>query len=269
MRFRLYFALHNTPMANDMTFGQWDWNARPLNILCSFALKGALRSWKNRQYETPGVKTILDSGAYSAWKSGTDVDYDDFILEAIEEGWDEVAALDVIGDPVSSQACAFDMKVQHHIDTLPVFHYGEPWEYLAKYKEHFNSRVAIGGIAGIGKQQKIKFVGQCFARAYPCSFHGFGVGDEDVLMEFPFASADTASWGSVHMYGRSMAAPGLKIPKLEDGDRNKHYDLRFEVAAFCEMEDRVRDRWSNELQKLESLLNPLSSGAVAKTQKSS
>lgn len=89
---KLYFALHNTPLANDRTFGQWDWNAQPLNILCSFALKGALKSWKNRLYETPGVKTILDSGAYSAWKTGTPTEVEDLMVEAEGNEWDEVAS---------------------------------------------------------------------------------------------------------------------------------------------------------------------------------
>lgn len=247
MSTQLYFALHNTPMANDMTFGKWDWAAQPLNVLCSFALKGALKSWKGRQYPTPGVKTMLDSGAFSAWKSGTPVSYDDFILEAVEGQWDEVAALDVIGDAIGSSEAAWDMK-SYRESILPTFHYGEPWEYLSKYKEHFGNRVALGGIAtGLGMTQKMKWLGQCFARAYPCKFHGFGIGSKDVLIEYPFASADTASWGSVHMYGRSQAVPGLKIPKLEDGDRAKHYDLRFEVRHYLEMITEVQERWQAEL----------------------
>lgn len=254
----LYFALHNTPMANDMTFGQWDWSAQPLNVLCSFALKGALKSWKGRQYPTPGVKTMLDSGAFSAWKSGTSINQDEFFYEAsLHDGenllWHEIAALDIIGDHKASLDNALSMQdfflylgLGHQC--VPTFHYGEPWDLLQLYKEKFNNRVALGGIAtGLGSIQKMKWLSQCFARAYPCKFHGFGVGSKDVLMEYPFASADTASWGSVHMYGRSQAVPGLKIPKLEDGDRAKHYDLRFEVRHYLEMITEVQERWASEL----------------------
>ena len=258
MSTQLYFALHNTPMANDMTFGQWDWSAQPLNVLCSFALKGALKSWKGRQYETPGVKTILDSGAFSAWKTGTQINVDDFFQEASYHDagkllWDEVASLDVIGDHKASLDNAFSMRdfflflgLGHKC--LPTFHYGEPWELLSIYKEKFDNRVALGGIAtGLSSTQKMKWLGQCFARAYPCKFHGFGVGAKDVLIEYPFVSADTASWGAVHMYGRSQAVPGLKIPKLGDGEREAHYDLRFEVRSYLEMIEEVQDRWTKEL----------------------
>lgn len=253
-QFNLYFALHNTPIANDMTFGQWDWEARPLSVLCSFALKGALKSWKNRQYPTPGVKTILDSGAFSAWKTGTPVSMADLIAEAYSKEWDEVAALDVIGSGAASKVNAFEMDNHHNLHgrVLPVFHYGEPWEYLTEYKNSFGNRVALGGITSIGSVKKMKWLEQCFAREYPCSFHGFGIGTRDVLMAFPFASADTASWGSVHMFGRSAALPGLKIGPLGDGDRAQHYDLRFEVAKYVEMEDEVRERWAKELISLDS-----------------
>lgn len=268
MSTQLYFALHNTPMANDMTFGQWNWSERPLNVLCSFALKGALKSWKGRHYETPGVKTILDSGAFSAWKTGTPVSPTEFYDEAAsllnedwkpESGeipipyWDEVASLDVIGDHSSSLQNALHLQefflytAQGH-KCLPTFHYGEPWELLSIYKEKFHNRVALGGIAtGLSSTQKMKWLGQCFARAYPCKFHGFGVGAKEVLIEFPFVSADTASWGAVHMYGRSQAVPGLKIPKLGDGQREAHYDLRYEIKSYLAMEAEVQDRWEKEL----------------------
>lgn len=253
---KLFLALHNTPLANDRTFGQWDWNVQPLNILCSFALKGALKSWKNRLYETLGVQTILDSGAYSAWKTGTPTEIEDLMVEAEGNEWDEVASLDVIGSANGSRANALLMKENVDKPILPVFHYGEPWEFLVEYKEKFNNRVALGGITSIGMPQKMKWLGQCFARAYPCKFHGFGIGTKEVMMAFPFISCDTASWGAVHMYGRSQAVPGLKIPKLGDGNRDDHYDLRYEVSHYCEMEKEVQQRWAQELLWAQPALKP-------------
>ena len=189
---------------------------------------------------------MLDSGAFSDWKTGTKIDPNKFFEEAASSEWHEVAALDVIGDARQSYDNAFGMQALG-LKVLPVFHYGEPWGYLADYKAEFDNRVALGGITSIGSTQKMKWLEQCFARAYPCKFHGFGVGSKDVLMAFPFASADTASWGSVHMYGRSMAAPGLKIPRLGDGERSEHYDLRFEVQYYLQMIAEVQERWSKEL----------------------
>ncbi len=260
MSTRLYFALHNTPMANDMTFGQWDWDAQPLNILCSFALKGALKSWKNRTYLTPGVQTILDSGAFSAWKTGNVIDQMELINEAQDSNWwDEVVPLDVIGSASDTKLNVDAMaSACGNQRVLPIFHYGEPWEYLEQYKEEFNNRVALGGITSIGRVKKMAWLNQCFARVYPCKFHGFGIGTKDVLMELPFVSADTASWGAVHMYGRSQAAPGLKIPRLGDGDRSEHYDLRFEVKKYLEMEQEVKDRWKAELAWVEAQPSALS-----------
>lgn len=240
-------------MANDMTFGKWDWVSQPLNILCSFALKGALKSWYERQYATPGVKTILDSGAFSAWKSGTRVLYDDYITEVVENiEWDEIVSLDVIGNAQASFDNAIRMR-DAGVKVLPVFHYGSPWEMLQEYKTGFSNRVALGGITSIGTQQKTKWLEQCFARAYPCKFHGFGLASEDLLMALPFASADSAAWSTVHMFGRSQAAPGLAMPKLGNGDRTEHYDLRFEIKHYLELEAKVKDRWSQELSWVNAL----------------
>lgn len=255
MTFSLYFAMgSNNHFVYEMTFGKWDWANRPLNVLASFAIKGAVKAWKTRTYPTPGATTILDSGAYSAWKSGEVVSLDGLCKEAATQDWDEVAALDVIGDPDASLANALEMKSRGLV-VMPVFHYGEPWSILSSYKAEFG-RIGLGGITSIGKTQKMKWVDQCFSRAYPAKFHGFGVGNKDMLLSFPFYSADSASWNSVHQYGRSSAVQGIDIPKLgreaAPEDREKHYDLRYEILHYLDMALEVEDRWASELLQFKS-----------------
>lgn len=261
MSTKLFFAAANSMHINRDTFGRWDWAAQPLNILVAFEPKEGFRSWQKRgeteeyhqAYETPGVKTILDSGAFSAWKSGTPVDLQELIEEAQKPEWDECAALDVIGDPEASRDNAWEM-VNRGIPTIPVFHYGEPWEFLTEYKAkpEFKGRIGLGGIAtGIGTTEKRRWLDQCFARAYPARFHGFGVASREILMAYPFATVDTASWHTGLRYGRSAAFGDIKMPRkseLDGGEfEDSAYDLRFEIKKYLEMETEVQQRWKSEL----------------------
>lgn len=178
---------------------------------------------------------------------------DDLIVEACERDdppWGEVAALDVIGDAEASRSNAIKMK-GHGFPVIPVFHYGEPWEYLAGYREEFGERIGLGGIAtGLGMTQKRKWLEQAFARVYPAKFHGFGVASKSLLLDFPFYSVDTASWHTVGRYGRSAAVPTLTQPKKSvlDGTEfdGSGYDFRYEIRHYLEVEAEVTDRWRHE-----------------------
>lgn len=251
MSTRLYFAIANSDPINRVTFKLWDWQARPLNILVPFMPPNGIRSWLGKDYATPGVRTILDSGAFSAWKSGTEVGINDLINEAHRPGWDEVAALDPIGDADSSLANAVRMK-NEGLPVIPIFHFGEPWDLLEYYKSAFGDRIGLGGIAtNLGIIQRRRWLEQCFARAYPARFHGFGVASRDLLLSFPFYSVDTASWHTGLRYGRSAAAPDLKQPRKSSLDGTEHeesaYDLRAELSFYLDLEYEVQERWRSEL----------------------
>lgn len=246
-----YFATSNNDIVNRITFGGWDWNTKPLNILCAFEPKNGFRGWTGRTYQTPGVKTILDSGAFSAWKSGTKVNVDELIEEAKRPGWHEVAAFDPIGDPDSSLANALKMR-NAGLPVIPIFHFGESWDFLEYYKSSFGDRIGLGGIAtGISAIERKRWLDQVFARAYPAKFHGFGVASEDLLMRFPFYSVDSASWHTGLRYGRSAALPDLKMPRKSTLDGSEHqesaYDMRFELNHYLDLEAKVKDRWAQEL----------------------
>lgn len=251
---QIYLAVcdHDIMLA---TFSEWDWVACPVNFLVAFP---SLSRWnKCKQILNPKA-TILDSGAFSAWTTGKKISYEEYSNEALSPQWNEVAALDIIGDPHGSILNAMMMKNSGYVNAFPTFHYGEPWEVLAFYKNEF-SRVGLGGLAGAGSfAKRFKWVAQCFARAYPCKFHGFGVNREDLLMEFPFFSADTSSWFSVVRFGNqttrkaSSALPGISIPRVSDVG-TQAYNINHEVKHQLEKQDRLSDRWKVEFSKNLSL----------------
>jgi hypothetical protein len=202
---------------------------------------------------------MLDSGAYSAWNSGVVIDLDALCQEANNEYWNEVVALDVIGDPLASLRNALDMKRRGLTGIVPVFHYGDPWEVLAEYKHQFK-RVGLASGHGVKGKERVKWTEQCFSRAYPCMFHSFGWVSEKILLSFPFFSADSASWqwamrfgyiNSVHEWGeqgKRKSRSSLRFPKVSEVGEQA-LDLRSEVAFYVERAEKVADRWRSEFRR--------------------
>lgn len=189
----------------------------------------------------------LDSGAFSAHVSGTEIDLQDYIncCKALLESdttLTEVFALDVIGDWKASLRNTEEMWRQG-IPAIPCFHYGEPWDLLKGLAKDY-PKVAIGGC--VGKRDKDAFAGQCFARVWPKALHGFGFGAEESILMYPWHSVDATNWETGPCaFGRWRAFGGnLSV-------RGSSQNLRAEVEWFLDLELRARERWKTEMGKIE------------------
>lgn len=242
----IYFA--SSPRADllELTFGPWDWANKPLNILVAFPFVDvwhAENEGKGNDWVTNA--TMLDSGAFSAWSVGKEIDFEALCLEAEKPCWDEVVALDVIGDAEASLKNSLRMKEAKDLTVMPVFHFGDPWEILQEYKAKFD-RIGIASGHGAPLKERLAWTDQCFSRAYPAKFHSFGWIKREVLLRFPFASADSSSWAAGTRFGVSKMMPGLRVPKKSEvGESNG--DLRFEILKYLELQDECVERWKGEL----------------------
>lgn len=233
---------------------EYPWDTRPLNLLVSFAY---LQSWRKWTWVKPS-STILDSGAYSAWKSGRWVDIEALTNETRNPAWSECVALDVIGDPAASFRNALAMQAAGS-RAYPVFHFGDPWEHLIEYRKAF-PKIGLSCKMGEGVAQSLRWLDGCFARAWPHRFHSFGWVEEAMLDRFPFESADTASWE------RNPASMGrwkfLGKPKREPRSRSEFRshsrplgtrgvtNLRAEVEYYLRLQDYLAFRWRTQLAEL-------------------
>lgn len=175
---------------------QWPHDEKPLNLLASFAFKPLMEGALDRFRP---ARLMLDSGAYSAWSVGKSIDMDALLKEGAHPRYTDTVALDVIGDPEASVKNAFKMKAAGS-KAFPVFHYGDPWEHLAIYREHFG-RVGLSCRFGEPYARSYAWLEQCFARGWPCRFHSFGWTSFAVLGRFPFDSADSSAWINGFKYG--------------------------------------------------------------------
>lgn len=222
-------------------------------VLMSFYFLKQVQKTNLEQYKTIRTfRTMLDSGAYTAKSKNKKIDIDELIKEIKEGGWNECAALDVIGDPRKSYENAMYMK-KAGVDAFPTFHYGEPWEFLAEYAKNFD-KVGLGGLVPVkSATDRNEWLTECFARIWPKKTHAFGVMGRESLMRFPFHSVDSTSWeaGALMFGGYAFAGGqnlGLGRGKARKAVGGETY-LRPEALHYLKLEKEVKARWALEFKK--------------------
>ncbi len=229
------FTLRSLPLWSD---------SFPLNTLITFADKRAA-NWR-RRIQADSVR-MIDSGAFTVHMRGGEINLADYIAEASNPYWDECAALDVIGDARASFANAERMRTAGLENVIPVFHIGEPWEFLDEYKRKFR-RVGLGGVARMKGNAKMRWLEQCFSRAWPALFHLYGITSPEILNALPADTADSSSWEfGPRRFGQSIRGRiGAK--------RGGCIDLGGEVLEYRRMQERSEAKWGPMLAPLRAAL---------------
>lgn len=220
------------------SFGQWDWDSKPISLLVSFFY---IEGWKKHRKLCKPAKLMLDSGAYSAWNANKMIDLEALTEESKRSEWNEAISLDVIGDPEKTWRNTV-WQLEQGAPVYPVFHIGEPWEYLERYCEQF-PKVGLSCRFGETPTESTKWIEQCFARQWPHRFHSFGWVKEKMLMTYPFDSADTSSWlrrptcwGIWNTYGKVQGLRGT-------------VNLANEMQVYWDLQQRLKQRWQKELAR--------------------
>lgn len=193
----------------------------------------------------------LDSGAFSAYQSGTEIKIDKYIddikryreMESLKLV--EVFALDVIGDWKASLKNTEKMW-KAGIEAIPCYHINEPEDVLKGYARDY-PKIAIGGVAKAKGTVKSAFANQCFARVWPKKIHGFGFGAKEIVMSLPFHSVDATSWEIGPCgFGRWASYGKMSI-------RGSKQNLTVEIEYYLNLEREANRRWHKELKLLEGL----------------
>lgn len=180
----------------------------------------------------PQIKIFIDSGAYTAYRQGTEVDIDAYIdyLFANLDKIELYACLDVIREAEPTYKNWLYMK-KRGLNPLPVFHTYESYTWLEKYLDE-TDHIGLGGVAGVGMGAgEIKVhLDNCFNRImkrWPVKVHAFGTGHRiDLLSEYPFHSADSTSWLSGSLYGHMSKADLISGKVRRDVSELAIYELR-------------------------------------------
>lgn len=247
---RVYLAWAGSGEARK-TFREMAGDPEGVNVLVAFPYLCRYEEVARKGEVPRHPHSILDSGAYSAWKSGKAIDIDALIVETKNPRWEESVCLDVIGDAEASVRNALYMKARGS-PAYPVFHIGDPWEHLREYKRQF-PKVGLSCRFGEPEKQSLAWLDKCFALAWPHRFHSFGWIKEEVLLRYPFHSADTASWNNPAIFGLWNAFGRKKASGCTGRGRvsvRGMKSLRAEVDWYRGLQRRLEGRWSKVLAKL-------------------
>lgn len=240
----LYLAASSNIGTTSRQLDAWNWDARPLNVLIAFPY---LRQYRRRLATTwRASRTMLDSGAFTAHQLGHEVDLEALTRET-KRAWSESVSLDVIGDWRGSVQNFTAMLVAGS-PAMPVFHVGDPWELLDVYAAT-GRKIGLGGLVGRSRRQIEQFCDGVFARRWPWRFHAFGQAREDLLLQFPFDSADSTSWMAPAVYARGVPLRGVgRIERVRGcSGRLLFPTLHYSIERVLDLQDRLAARWAREL----------------------
>lgn len=181
-----------------------------------------------------GVRVFLDSGAFSAFTKGVEVDLDAYcryihenmdIIEVID-GALCASVLDGIGDPYKTYVNQKAME-ERGVKPLPCFHYGEPEEYLEYYVANY-SYITLGGMVPISTPQLRYWLDRIWEKYLTdengrpkIKVHGFGLTVIELMTRYPWYSVDSSSWVQIAANG-NIIIPGHGILATSDSSPNRH-----------------------------------------------
>lgn len=166
-----------------------------------------------------GAKVFIDSGAFSAYTLGVDIDlptYCDYIrrnmdIIRVEDGSLMASVLDGIGDPLKTWQNQHAMEALG-VRPLPCFHAGEDERYLEWYVANYDY-ITLGGMVGSSTKQLCVWLDRIWDRYLTdgsgrakIKVHGFGITAVPIMERYPWYSCDSSSWIQSAAFG-SIVTP--------------------------------------------------------------
>lgn len=202
-----------------------------------------------RQRREKGLLTFVDSGAFTAYKQGTEIDIDEYIkwLNEHDEYVLIAAELDKmpgkVGHPRTREITEEAAKVswENYIymiervkspdKILPIFHQGEDFRHLERMLNHTPAIDYIGLSPSQMESTRIKevWITHCFEVIHASKnphvkTHAFGMTSLKVLERQPFTSADSTSWIMVGSNGSIMTPNGTILVSEQGKGQRTHID---------------------------------------------
>jgi len=154
------------------------------------------------------ISFFLDSGAFSAWSKGIEINIRDYI-KFIKENINYIDTYAVLDDIQNPDKTLENQKIMEEagLKPLPCYHYGEDIKYLEYYLKNYEY-IAFGGMVPISTKDLIQWLDNLFSKyicnsdGYPkIKIHGFGLTTYELLLRYPWYSVDSASWLNYGIYG--------------------------------------------------------------------
>jgi len=183
------------------------------------------------------VQVFLDSGAFSAWTKGVEVDLpaycryikdnDDILLKVDGDLWASV--LDAIGN---AEETLVNQKAMEKLGVkpLPCFHFGEDPKYLEYYVANYTS-ITIGGLVGKSDNMTRPWLDEMWERYMidgagrpKTRVHGFGLTRPDLMRRYPWFSSDSSSWVQIAAAGGVLVLPEARVMSVSAQSPNRRVE---------------------------------------------
>lgn len=225
-----------------------------------------------------GWTMFLDSGAFTAWTKKKHIPvemYAQFVHNS-NGIWHIVSNLDDIAqrsdNPHESKRMAAESAEKSYqnqkalerlgVTPCPVFHAGEPWEYLQRYLDEGYQYIFLGGLVGATRQVLRDWLDKCWGGVphdgwgglcnpdgtAKVKIHGFGITDMQLTRRYPWHSVDSSSWLMAGVYGGCMFwndEPGREVIKVDFSDQSPTQKDRdsWHYKRLTDAERAKLDRW--------------------------
>jgi hypothetical protein len=185
---------------------------RSLHILVAYpymskAMVRALASLR----QVCDVHLMLDSGAFTAWKSGHPInlaEYCDFLADPAVP-FQHAVQLDVIGDHQATMR-NYDTMRERGLRVMPVFTRGAPFSDADRFYETTDYLLFGGIVSTPGNREYLKwFTNQNRGR----KVHWLGFTNRDFITAFRPYSADSSSWNFALRSGKMRLYTGKGVLK--------------------------------------------------------
>lgn len=203
-------------------------NTDRLNILIQYGFKNFMWSYiappSKKQLEMlkeNNCNLLLDSGAYSAWKKGKEIDIYKYIEYIKKNNISMYFNLDVVGDIEKTNENQKIME-KHGLSPIPVFHYGSDFKQLKYLVDSGYTYIGLGGTVGKSTDKKIEFFDKCFELYPHINFHGLGVTSKKLIDMYNWFSVDSTTWLTPFKYRKEITKDGVQI-KSEEKNSTKRF----------------------------------------------
>lgn len=204
------------------------------------------------------LQIFLDSGAFSAFSLGVDVDIEaycryiqkneDIILK--DDGKLCASVLDGIGDPLLTYQNQKTME-SLGVTPLPCFHYGEDERYLEYYIENYEY-ITLGGMVPISTPQLIHWLDRIWDQYLTdgsgrarLKVHGFGLTSLPLMERYPWYSVDSSSWQAIGSNGSVMLSDLGTLPVSVNSPAAKQYNRHLDTLPELQRQALV-ERFTRE-----------------------
>lgn len=209
-----------------------------------------------------GKKVFVDSGAFSSFSLGVDVDMHAYVQWLLEnedivlkdDGVWVASVLDAIGSDQGTFANQVAME-KLGVTPLPCFHSYEDPRYLEYYVKNYDY-ITLGGLVPLSNKQMYDWLDMLWDRYLTdgagrplLKVHGFGVTSPDIMRRYPWYSCDSSSWvqvaanGGIYYNERALPISSNSPARKVEG---QHFDTLPEMMQYKIAEDIVKAGYTVE-----------------------